>query len=283
MLYFCAMQLAQLVFRAGVAFGYGLEFIRMRASAAKRALKYLGESSHPKAKHITNAIRESKNEEVNSTDNEWFGKIETLRETLLKSSDVILRRDFGAGHALDIDDNPEPTVRKTTVGQLCKVAGTPSGQARLLYYLVKELQPKVCLELGTCLGISTAYQGAAMHGQGKLLTIEGDAATAALARKNLFRWGLANVEVLSGSFSEVLPEALGFLKRIDYVLIDGHHDGEAMKEYFALIHPWLSKNACVVFDDIDWSAGMRKAWKEMQEQYTFGLAVDLGRVGIVVV
>jgi predicted O-methyltransferase YrrM len=276
------MQLGQILFRASVAFEYLFEISGVRRSRAKRALQYLEQSQHPYAKSLAKAIARSRGKTSEPADQLWFDKIETLRNKLLQSDEVLKRQDFGAGHALDIDDNAEPVIRTTTVSRLCKIAGTPKVQAKLLYYLVKELRPEVCLELGTCLGISAAYQAAALNSVGKLWTVEGDPATAAFARQNLAELGLTIVEVLNGPFAEVLPDALVRLNQIDYVLIDGHHDGDAMKEYFALIHPWLSKNACVVFDDIDWSAGMRKAWRELQEQYNFGLAVDLGRIGIVI-
>ena len=204
-----------------------------------------------------------------------------MRERLLASRQVIQRQDFGSGHAFNIDQ--EPTLKTTTVSRLCKVAGTPAKQARLLYYLVKELQPQKALELGTCLGISAAYQLAAKSDEGRFVTIEGDPETARLAQQNLDSIGLTGFEVKSGPFAQVLPGVLEALQQVDYVLIDGHHDGGAMQQYFAMIRPYLSVNACVVFDDIDWSESMYNAWRKMRLQYNFLLALDLGRIGIVIV
>jgi predicted O-methyltransferase YrrM len=273
------MQLSQVLFRAGIALKYGLEYAGLRRQRYKKALKTLERTSHPNAAKIAAAINAAYTGNVATADKTWFEKIESLRRRLLIENTEISRLDFGAGHAFDPD--AEPTVKKTTVSRLCRVAGTPEKQGQLLYYLVKELKPQCCLELGTCLGISAAYQAAALERNAKIVTLEGDPATAEIARKTFREMGLTNVEVITGPFAETLPETLLSLKQIDFVLIDGHHDGEAMKNYFALIQPWLSENACIVFDDIDWSAGMQKGWKELENQNTSGAAVDLGRVGII--
>jgi predicted O-methyltransferase YrrM len=275
------MDLRQLWFRLGIAAGYALEFAGLKKSKKKRALAYLRSSKHPVAPALIRALNNRYNSKPSTSDSDLFSRLESLRKTLLASHQVINRLDYGSGHAFD--SIAAPRTQTISVSRLCRVAGTPASQARLLYYLVKELKPVHCLELGTCLGISAAYQLSALPEGGKFITMEGDPETAKLATENLRSIGLTDFEVKSGPFAAILPGLLQSPYQVDYVLIDGHHDGDAMRQYFTLIRPRLSPNACVIFDDIDWSPGMQKAWRELQQENVFELAVDLGRVGIAVV
>ena len=57
----------------------------------------------------------------------------------------------------------------------------------LLFKLIREFKPLNSVELGTCLGISGAYQAAAqkLNKSGRLITLEGAKSLASLAEKNL--------------------------------------------------------------------------------------------------
>jgi predicted O-methyltransferase YrrM len=166
-----------------------------------------------------------------------------------------------------------------TVGERCLSSKSPLG-ALLLFRLVRELRPAHALELGTNLGISAAYQAAALalNGGGELHTIEGAPRLAALARAHLASLGLA-AEVHEGRFSDVLPGLLARTAPLDYVFIDGHHDGPATVGYFAQIHPALGPGALVVFDDIAWSAGMAEAWRTVRADPRVRVAIGLGTMG----
>ena len=74
--------------------------------------------------------------------------------------------------------------------------------------LVRKTQPDLAIELGTCIGISAAYQSAAMqlNGKGRLISIEGSETIAALAKKNIESLHLNNAEILCGTFKETLPD-----------------------------------------------------------------------------
>jgi predicted O-methyltransferase YrrM len=68
--------------------------------------------------------------------------------------------------------------------------------------LLRAIQPAVRLKLGVCLGISVAYQAAALalNGKGRLISIEGSASRAAKARETLQLAGLDHSEVVRGEF-----------------------------------------------------------------------------------
>ncbi len=169
--------------------------------------------------------------------------------------------------------------------------------ARLLFKLIRDFQPSLCLELGTNLGFSAAYQAAALrlNQKGRLVTLEGDPPLASLAERNLRRLNLnqveprtsppplggtgARVKVVTGRFQDTLEQVLKTQAPIDYAFIDGHHDRDATIRYFQQISPFLSPRAFLVFDDISWSEGMRQAWKHIQKDQRVAFSVDAFAVG----
>ncbi len=53
--------------------------------------------------------------------------------------------------------------------------------------------------------------------------------------------------------------------------------------YFKQVLPYLSDPAVIVFDDISWSPGMRKAWTEIENDEHVSASIDLNNIGIVVI
>ena len=165
---------------------------------------------------------------------------------------------------------------------ICRVASKPYRSALLLFKLVRAYRPERCLELGTCLGISAAYQTAALelNGAGRLVTLEGDGARADLARTHLKDLGFERFQVVTGRFQDTLDDVLEMHSPVDFAFIDGHHEERATVSYFEAIRPRLSDGAVVVLDDISWSAGMKRAWDVVRHHPNVKAAVDLYGVGL---
>lgn len=70
---------------------------------------------------------------------------------------------------------------------------------------------------------------------------------------------------------------------VDYIFIDGHHDEEASLAYFEEILSFLADSALLIFDDINWSEGMRRVWNAIAHDRCVGVAVSLGPAGLSVV
>jgi len=216
----------------------------------------------------------------------WIDKIEKLRENLNASTTEISLVDYGAGksdeHRTQQDMYTGKTVT-TTVGEVCRSGSKSPFWSFLLFNLVREFKPAVCIELGTCLGISTSYQAVALslNKAGKIVTIEGATTLAKCAEQNIEAIGLENVRVVAGRFQDVLDEVLNESGPVDFVFIDGHHDEKATMRYFDQIIPFLANQGVVlVFDDISWSPGMKKAWKKIKVDERVKISVDLRKVGI---
>lgn len=230
------------------------------------------------SKLLANAIRETLVGERNSEERERIEEIESLRTDLEHSGEEIPVVDHGAGSS-----NSGTQTTRTTVGEMCRKASKPPIWCLLLFKLIREFRPSGCLELGTCLGVSASYQASALklnRAEGSLITLEGSEPLAKLAKGNLQTLDLDNVTVVVGRFQDTLDEILKGDTTIDYAFVDGHHDENATLDYFERIFPFLSDDAVLVFDDISWSEGMKRAWRTIQEDTRIGTSVDLQQVGV---
>lgn len=204
---------------------------------------------------------------------EDYDAIEILRKKLLKDERTISITDLGAGS--HINNN-----RRKRVRDLAKNALKPPKLAQLIYRLINERRPSNIIELGTCLGLTTAYLSKAVTAS-TVISIEGCPETAELARENLQSLEIENAEVITGNFDEVLPGVLGKFPALDVMFIDGNHRKEATLNYFKLCLPKVHHGSLLIFDDIYWSSGMREAWEEIKAHPRVSVTIDLFWIGLV--
>jgi predicted O-methyltransferase YrrM len=140
-----------------------------------------------------------------------------------------------------------------SVRDIAGVTALPRKYGELLFRLTNHLHPSSILELGTGLGISGLYIGAAASSS-PFVTLEGSSALAAIAREQFAKMQLSKVQLIEGNFNETLPAALKQLGMVQFVFIDGDHRRESLFKYVERISPHLAENATVVIDDIYWSA-----------------------------
>lgn len=224
------------------------------------------------------------NQTVSPDEKLWIEKIESIRSELLVSRAPITLVDYGIDpklHQSSDQANGGRTVARI-VRDVCKNASVPQLWGLLLFKLIRHIRPSACLELGTSLGISTAYQTVALtlNGSGRMMSLEGADALATLASRNLQSLGLQRAVVRTGRFQDTLAQALQEMKPIDFALIDGHHQEKATLNYFEQIVPFLAESAVLVFDDVSWSEGMAKAWSEIVADKRVKIAIDLSKLGI---
>jgi predicted O-methyltransferase YrrM len=221
----------------------------------------------------------------------WTSRIERLRSELESSTEKVTRTDFGAGlrHAADAapagaEGSLAGARVEDEVQRIARFSSKKGVWAVLLFKLIRELRPLRCVEMGTALGLSGAYQAAALalNGRGKLTSLEGSAELAALARRNWAALGLEGADVVVGKFSDTLGGVIGAQSPIDYVFVDGHHDENATLDYFEQLIPHLASPACLVFDDIAWSAGMQRAWRTIANDHRVKVSVDFGMMGVAI-
>jgi predicted O-methyltransferase YrrM len=202
-----------------------------------------------------------------------YNAIEKLRISLLNSKDSIPVIDLGA-----LATGSTPTVKK--ISDIVNYAAKQPKYAQLLFRLVNHFQPHNVLELGTSLGISTAYLASA-NKKIQVTTIEGSKELTAVARKNFNQLKLNNIKQLTGNFDDVLEPFIQPLERLDFVFFDGNHTEEATLRYFNICIEKAHTHTVFVFDDIYWSDGMTQAWERIKKNTRVSITIDLFVLGLV--
>lgn len=243
-----------------------LRRVAYRLTRTRSELARMRSDPDPFTRSVGAAIEDTLSQRLDPEESAWVRRIEALRGRLLESRELV-----------------DPSQAEN-VGELCKAASKTALWTLLLFELIRHREPTVCLELGTCLGISASYEAAALAlgGDGQLITIEGSPARARLAEENLRSLELSNVEIRTGKFAEVLPGVLERTPRIDFAFIDGHHHEKSTEDYFERLIPHLSPGAVVVFDDISWSPGMARAWGRIRTRQQLSASIDLFLLGVCV-
>ena len=232
---------------------------------------------------VVNALKAATYGRPSPQEQAWVDRIEALRTRYEASVEPLVVEDFGSGRETAAQ---ESNLTTRTLGRMT-LSSKPPDWAYLLFRLVREFKPKTCLELGACVGVSASYQAAALElngGEGRLMSLEGASVLADWSSRTLHEMGLDDrATVRLGRFSDTLSETLQELAPLQWAFIDGHHDELATLQYMEQIMPTLAPEAILVFDDIDWSAGMGRAWQQVVDDPRFCLTVSLRSVGLAIV
>ncbi|MEM8887227.1 MAG: class I SAM-dependent methyltransferase [Bacteroidota bacterium] len=201
-------------------------------------------------------------------------EIEALRKELIKDQRHMQIQDFGAGSG-----DKGPGTASQSLGSLVRKASRRRKSGDFLFRFCKYYQPQTCLEFGTHVGISSLYQMSALEG-GEFHTMEGDPGLAEVAKSNFEAFGQKARQYV-GEFDSILQNEISLSKlKPDYVFIDGNHTYEATLRYFHMLLPHMPDEGILVFDDIYWSAGMKKAWSEITAHPEVSVSLDLFELGI---
>lgn len=199
--------------------------------------------------------------------------IEERRKKLLHDDTMLTITDLGAGSHLNKN-------REKKVSAVAKNALKTPRLAQLIYRLANHHSATKLIELGTCLGITSAYLARAKP-EATVVTMEGCPETAEVAYQNFVSLGLTNVELQVGNFNDLFPQEVEDSAQLDFVYIDGNHTKEATLNYFGLCLPKVHEGSLLIFDDIYWSQGMKEAWEEIKAHPQVTVTIDLFWIGLV--
>lgn len=202
-----------------------------------------------------------------------YAVLKAYRKSLLENNNFIDVTDFGAGSKVF-----KSNTRK--ISQIAKTAGISPKRAELLCRMLGYFQPDAVLEIGTSLGLATS---ALALGNPKLqiTTLEGCPNTMAIAKIQLQKFNINNVEYIKGEFNDYLENCK--LQAASYTLIyfDGNHSKKATLDYFELLLPTITNDTVWIFDDIHWSPDMEEAWKIMKQHPKVTITIDTFQWGLV--
>lgn len=199
-------------------------------------------------------------------------EIESCRRQQLKSKSAIEVTDLGTAYGGN-------RHYSRSIASIARHSSKPLKYVELLYRLSRYFKPNAILELGTSFGYSAMYLSAG-HPSARVVTIEGCTNTATVARQNFKQCGFHQIELLVGNFDELLPEVLKSISP-GLVYLDGNHQYQATINYFNMLISHCQEDSVLIFDDIYWSAGMKKAWKEIIAHRQVSASVDLFMFGLV--
>lgn len=203
-----------------------------------------------------------------------FRAIEALRKQLLKNAGEIEILDLGAGSRRNKSN-------RRRISDIAKNAEKPPRFGVLFYRLTQYFKPQTILELGTSLGLTTAYFAKAAP-DARVITMEGCPETARLAAQNFGQLGVDSVEIVVGNIDHTLPEWLhAQQKKVDLVFFDANHRLEPTLRYFEEALPYANDDSVFIFDDIYWSEEMTQAWEQIKAHPEVRVTVDLFWIGLV--
>lgn len=212
---------------------------------------------------------------IRDAKNPRFTDIQQLRRSLRQSREILTITDYGAGSKINASN-------QRTIGDIARHTQKHDRFGRLLYRLTDRFSARTVFDLGTSLGLTTAYLARAtgLHG-GQVVTFEGCPETSAAARRNLTQLGVQNVDLITGNLDQTLTEQVARIDRLDLVFFDANHRYEPTLRYFNTCLPKTHNDTVFVFDDIHWSAEMEQAWADIQAHPDVRVTMDLFDVGLV--
>lgn len=202
-----------------------------------------------------------------------YEKVEDLRRRLLSDLRPLEVTDLGAGSYKGLK-------KVRTVGWIARTSAKEKKYGQLLFRLVNHFQPSLIIELGTSLGISTAYLAIA-RANSKVITIEGSPQIRRTALSVFKQLELENIESIEGNFDTELPAVLARHPQPGLVFFDGNHLRDATLRYFEQCLASATPQSIFVFDDIYWSEGMTEAWEQIKAHPQVTVTLDLFQMGIV--
>ena len=233
-------------------------------------ISYLIRSFHlhgihpPFAFNLTNDILRSKSKYY------AYDEIESIKAKLLLTQKEIQIEDLGA----------KGGSYKKSIRDICRNSSQKSSFAQLIHKIALNFKPKTILELGTSLGLTTSHLAKACP-NAKIISIEGSREIAKVAKANLKKLDIQYVKSEEGAFDEKIDGAIEELESLDLVYFDGNHTYEATMDYFQKCLAKAEENSIFIFDDIYWSAGMKKAWNQIATHECVTTSIDLFQLGIV--
>jgi predicted O-methyltransferase YrrM len=198
-----------------------------------------------------------------------FTVIEKLRSKLLSDSRRIEIQDYGTG--VDRIKKLSEIVKREVSTQRC---------GQLLFRLIHYFKLRNILELGTSVGLTTAYL-AASSSEIHCVSLEGSQQVAEIAKENIALVGLKNVEIKVGNIDKLLPGVINQFDYLDLVFFDANHRSDALIHYFDLCLDKIQSLTVFVVHDIHWSDDMEFAWDKIKNYRQVTSTIDLFYMGIV--
>ena len=166
--------------------------------------------------------------------------------------------------------------KETTIAELAKQS-LPDKYNQLLFRIIAYFKPKSILEIGSSLGISTAYLAAANENN-QVDGVESNELVAIISKQNFRELSLQNVSIET-LLDTLLTEAKRDKKTYDLIFVNDISEG--ISDIYLKISSLLNEDTIVVFRDINSSSAINKSWTKIKHQATITISIELFGMGFV--
>jgi predicted O-methyltransferase YrrM len=165
------------------------------------------------------------------------------------------------------------------VSSLIHVSSVNKKFGKLLFRISRYYKPTTIIELGTSIGLSTLFlaKGSPLS---QVITVEGNPELSHFAGELFRKYDAENITPIKGLFDEQLELLKQKYPTPQLVFIDGNHNIEPTLSYYRHFSDQMN-SGILIFDDINWSLNMRKAWKKIRQDSKARATIDLFYMGIV--
>lgn len=216
-----------------------------------------------------------------------FADIERRRVLLKACNDELDVVDFGS------QGSKEGKRVRRKVSEIAKNHLERPEVGQLLFRLVNwigeyEKRPLEIVELGTSLGVTTAYLASA-DSRNTVQTYEGSGEVLQVAQGVWRALRLENIRWIEGDIDQTLLNRDHSLllynapARVDIAYVDANHTYEATKRYADFLLERLNQKGVLAIDDIHYSEEMERAWQELKLDPRVTSTMDLYHLGLIFV
>lgn len=202
-----------------------------------------------------------------------YQSIENLQKILIHDTRIL------ALEKLDVANSHHKTDQMS-VSAIVKSSSMPLKYRQLLFRIIDHYAPEYLLELGTSLGITSAYL-AMPNPSSTLTTLEDSSIIASLAKENFQKIGIKNIRVIDGNIDRTLSDWLEKKPKIDFALIAARYGYSSIHDYFTQILSKTHEYSILVINHIHLSDEMEKAWNDIKLHPSVTLSIDLFSLGLI--
>ncbi len=210
-------------------------------------------------------------------DNRYYcwDAIEERRQAMLRAPKRIEVTDYGS--------KGQGATYSCLVSDVAKTSLESAHNAQIFFRIVNWLtheaqRPLTIIELGTNLGVTTAYLASA-SGSNHIKTFEGSRALIEMAQLNWKKLGLNNIEAVEGNIDETLSKQVS--ETFDVAYIDANHLYEPTCRYVEHLARLAHEKSLIIVDDIHHSKEMENAWLWIQNRRDVRTTMDFFDFGLV--
>lgn len=204
---------------------------------------------------------------------QWQVPVQIVRvHKVMRKDCSLIPRNESPGEPFNEEDT-------RSISSFVKKASVSFKHGALLYRVSRWSKAESVVELGSGLGISTAYLRAGSP-EASFHAVEGGRIRALLAAQTVYRSKLEKVHMHQGDIGEELPVIMEDVSGRLLAYVDGNHHYKPTVSYLELLVKHAGDEVIIIMDDIYWSKGMQKAWKEIISWPEVRVSIDLFQMGI---